>query len=225
MRLPVPGTGMRTRTAARDGHCVSRGCPGVPGCGAASTVTSCRARIGRHCGRGLPSANAWFTPVRAVLLLRLRCPLKASGLTVSGFRSSRALDDKLLRDKHTVNVRPYSSRIAALHVDKLEFLLHAHGVYRDLPCKSPVMGVAGRRDPSISTGCAQGSAVMHKTSTCCAHKACCCAVASKICVRPIRPCGHRSCDGAAPSLAGEYTDGLASARGRGRCRAAGTWIS
>ena len=52
MRLPVPGTGTRTGMTAR----AATACPGVPGCGAAGTVTSCRARIGRHCDRGLQRA-------------------------------------------------------------------------------------------------------------------------------------------------------------------------
>ena len=113
----------------------------------------------------------------------------------------------------------YLSRIAVWHVDKFEFPLHAQGVYHDLPGRSPVMGAAGRRDPQHFHRMRTSSGPLcTRHPHVCAQKACCCAVAAKICGRPIRPCRHCSRDGAAPSLVGEHTDGLASARGRGRCR-------
>jgi len=142
MRLPVPGTGMRTKMTARGGRCVSRGA-GLRCCRHGHVVPG----QDRPTLRPRPSAGAWFGPVRAVLLLRLRCLSKRPGSLSLGFGLSHALDDKLLRDKHTVNVRAYLSRIAAWHVDKFEFPLHAHGVYNDLPGRSPVMGAAGRRVP------------------------------------------------------------------------------
>jgi hypothetical protein len=204
--LPVSGTGMRTGMTAR----ATAARPGVPGCGAASTVASCRARIGRHCGRGLRSAAARLAPVRAVLYWACVALSKRPGSLSLGFGLSHALDDKLLRDKQTVNVRAYLSRIAAWYVDKFEFPPHAQGVYNDLPARSSVMGAAGGRDPQHFHRVRTGSGPLcTRHPHVCAHKACCCAVASKICGRPIRPCGHCSCDGAAPSLAGEYTDGLA----------------
>ena len=83
-----------------------------------------------------------------MLLLRLRCPLKAPRLTVSGFRSFPTLSTA---NYNEINKRSmcsvYLSRIAARHVDKLEFPLHAQGVYHDLPGRSVVMGAAGRPDP------------------------------------------------------------------------------
>jgi hypothetical protein len=79
--------------------------------------------------------------------------------------------------------------------------------------------------PSISTGCAQ------------ARDRCAQGIHMFVHIMPVtaqRPprsvAGRSGRAGTAratarhPVLRGEYTDGLASARGRGRCRAAGTWI-
>jgi hypothetical protein len=123
---------------------VSRGCRAavlparsrLAGLGSAGTATAA-------CGQRAPGL-ARSAPCCYCACVALS---KRPGSLSLGFGLSHALDDKLLRDKHTVNVRAYLSRIAAWHVDKFEFPLHAHGVYHDLPGRSPVMGAAGRRDP------------------------------------------------------------------------------
>jgi hypothetical protein len=109
------------------------------------------------------------------------------------------------------------------HVDKLEFPLHAQGVYHDLPGRRSVMGAARRPDPQHFHRVRTGSGPLcTRHPHVYAQKACCCAVAAKICGRPIRPCRHCSRDGAAPSLAGEHTDGLARTRLAGAAAAAPT---
>ena len=95
---------------------------------------------------------------------------KARRLTVSGFRSFPALSTT---NYNEINKRSmcsaYLSRIAARHVDKLEFPLYAQGVYHDLPGRGPVMGAAGRPDPQhfhrVRTGpgplCTRNPHVVH----------------------------------------------------------------
>lgn len=90
----------------------------------------------------------------------------------------------------------------------------------------PLWARPGIGIPSISTGCAQPRDPYAQGIHMFVHNK---PVAAQWPPRSVagrfRPCRHCSCDGAAPSRAGEYTGGLASARGRGRCRAAGAWIS
>ena len=209
---------MRTTMTARAAAACPRGCRAavvlparsrLAGLGSAGTAAAA-------CGQRAPGLPG---PRRVVIALAL--PSQSARLTVSLVSVFPTLSTT---NYYEINIQSmcsaYLSRIAAWHVDKFVFPFHAQGVCHDLPGRSPVMGAARRRDPQHFHRVRTGSGPLcTRHPHVCAQKACCCAMASKICGRPIRPCRHCSRDDAAPSLAGEHTDGLAPARGRVRCRA------
>jgi len=162
---------------------------------------SCRAVIGRHGDRGLPSASAWFVPVRACRYRGLPSPCQsAPGSPFVGFI------DRRFRPRITAGYicgkrSAYLCAIAAWRVDSFAFF-SVHSAWIVLSQVNALLRTRpGNTIPSISPMCAQAwrrftqviHMVMHSTAD---NTFSCRAVRQRVSVpvlaRGGRPAGRRS---------------------------------
>jgi hypothetical protein len=108
---------------------------------------------------GIPSASAWC-PGRRAPPSRSLSPLRAPGLTVSGFQSFHGPDIELQQDIHTINIRLiYKYRDAAC--GQFRVSPHAQARLALFPGKRPAPGVVRQRNPQHFHRACTGSVPLH----------------------------------------------------------------